>query len=794
MIQTLRPSFAHRTIRAAAAVALGTLAACAGGPATHDARESAELLQSSLPVAAAALAAGQPDVARRLYLSLAERFEEAPEPRLGLAYIAFHRGELPAAESRFVEAAERAQGRDAARAEALLGAGRAALARKRTGPARRHFEHARESARDTPSAPWIANGLAVAAALEGDYPGAGSHYAEALRTSSENPRIAANFVRMLVAAGRTDEAGRTLAARPASYWADGDDHALGRLIEDARRAAALRGEGRSPSGSALDLTCAGLGRTGARTLIDGKRPLPLRNPELEAQFALRRSLFGAPSGPSEEGVASYPELSAPTTSGAFVLRLGAWSGPRAPLPSVRCTTSRELGSPGPVPPEDEATAPPPPASSAGGDDATLPPLPAPDAVPDEGEDHAAPATLTLSLGQSRRFRLEDPATALVVAAPEVADVQLSSPTVLHIIARGVGRTTVSVHSGDRAEEQVVLVVLDLEPLRRALAEAPGLDAVQARHLPRGLVLSGEVASAEAGARALRVAVASLPEDVPIENDLRVATPQQVNLEVQIAEVSRAVTEDLGVNWEAFGIKNAERFGFRIGRFLPLGPGGDLALDAFPPTLAAGDTASTIFFGSQGPRGQFRAMIDALATAGLANVLARPNVTAVSGESASFFSGGEFPLPTGIKDGAIVFEYKKYGVLLDFVPTVIEAGRIVLTVRPEVSEPSRNQSVEVAAGVSVPVINVRRAETTVEVGDGESIVIAGLFRNTSNTVETGITGLKDVPLFGALFGKTSIRSDELELIVIVTARLVHAGIASEEGEAPPAYRRIGGYYY
>ena len=189
-----------------------------------------------------------------------------------------------------------------------------------------------------------------------------------------------------------------------------------------------------------------------------------------------------------------------------------------------------------------------------------------------------------------------------------------------------------------------------------------------------------------------------------------------------------------------------------------------------------------------------AMVDALSTAGLANVLARPNVTAVSGESASFFSGGEFPLPTGFKDGVLIFEYKKYGVLLDFVPTVVDARRIVLTVRPEVSEPSRNQSVMVIPGVTVPVINVRRAETTVEVANGESIVIAGLFRNASNTVEAGLPGLKDLPLLGLLFGTTSIRSDELELIVIVTARLVQPNASPDDTDAPPATLQADGYHY
>ena len=186
------------------------------------------------------------------------------------------------------------------------------------------------------------------------------------------------------------------------------------------------------------------------------------------------------------------------------------------------------------------------------------------------------------------------------------------------------------------------------------------------------------------------------------------------------------------------------------------------------------------------------MIDALAQAGLANVLARPSVTALSGESASFFSGGEYPLPTGFDDGVIIFEYKKYGILLDFVPTVIDSGRISLHVRPEVSEPSLNQSVQVV-GVSIPVINVRRAETTVEVANGESIVIAGLFRNSSNTREAGVPFLKDLPGLGTMFTHRSSRAEELELVVIVTARLAQPGQAAEESPAP-GRKRANGYHY
>ena len=780
--------------------ALFMLAACSGAPTRNDAPESAEMLESSLPVAAAALAAGQPEVARRLYVSLAERFEDAPEPVLGLAYIAFHGGDLPAAEEHFLEAAARARKAPPTRAEALLGAGRAALARNRTGAARKHLERARKGAESTPSAPWIANGLGVTAAIEGDYRRAESEYSVALRLLPGDPRITANLVRMLVGAGRIDDAARVRAGHPLTHWVDDDDRALLDLIERARRerrrqGAASGGEARFGA-AALHLSCTEQG--GARFDSEAAGGAPGASArEFAPGLALRRSAFGPPPALPGDGAESFGEGASSPGSG-LVLRLGDWPGPRAPLQVVRC--ERPPSEPSPfstlAKESDPQRAAPPGSLAAAGD--TEPPPSPPESEPagEEALDHSSPTTLTLSLGESTRLRLAHRATSVVVAAPEIADVQLSSPNMLHIIGKGVGRTSVSVLSGDWVEEQVVLVVVDLEPLRTVLAGEPDLEGVQARQLARGVALRGEVASAEAVDRALRLAATTLPEGTPLQNDLRITTPQQVNLEVQIAEVNRSVTEDLGVNWESFGVKNAERFGFRIGRVLPLTEGDRFGLDAFPPTLAGGDVASSLFFGSKGPLGQFRAMIDALATAGLANVLARPNVTAVSGEAASFFSGGEYPLPTGFDDGVIIFEYKKYGVLLDFVPTVVDADRIVLTVRPEVSEPSLNEAVRIV-GVEIPVINVRRAETTVEVGDGESIVIAGLFRNASNTVETGVTGLKDVPVFGTLFGKTSMRSNELELIVIVTARLVHANTLLEEDAGAPsssASRRINGYHY
>ena len=794
VLRTFTSSLAARLPRLLLAACLPALAACAGAPARNDTPDAGSLLQDSLPVAAAALGAGQLDVARRLYLSLAERFPNAPEPALGLAYIAWYSGDLAAAEEHFLNAVDLAGERRELAAEARLGAGRVALARGDHGRARQIFEDARGPSRDTPAAPWILNGLAVATSLGGDHEAADAHYAQALRISPENPRIAANRVRTLLGAGKVTDAARMHAARPGSFWEDEDGIALARLIEEARRKMALA---RTP-GTGSDSPTS----QGAASSPDRPRPAPRdaedpreRRPP-PPNLALRLSDFSlSPTGP---GPAAGAPLAPPDPS-ELVLRIADWPGPITP-PALNGRFRHEPYWPpdDPAPPSPRAHSPEPSASMPAEE-----PSPA-DEPPPAGIDGTAMAvpepppreTLTLSVGQSHRLLLARGATAVSVAAPEVADVQLLSPTELYIIGMSVGRTSVSILTGDnRHEERLVSVGLDLAPLRAALEGASDLGGVRVRPVARGVALGGETASAQDADRALRIAAATLPEGVPIENELRIAGPQQVNLEVQIAEVNRSVTENLGVSWEAFRFRGPEVFGVRIGRLATAGvPGATPTPFEFPPLAVNESVAPSLAAGRQTARTRIGAMIDALSTAGLANVLARPNVTAVSGESASFFSGGEFPLPSGFDNGVLTFEYKKYGVLLDFVPTVVESGRIVLTVRPEVSEPSLTRAITVVPGVDVPVINVRRAETTVEMADGESIVIAGLFRNNSNTVEAGVPVLKDVPLLGALFGNTTTRSDELELIVIVTARLVQAIVARNDTLAPAAGRRASGFRY
>ena len=828
--RTSRSLLASRLRTAAAVFSLASLAACANWPAQNDTRDTADLLRISLPVAAAALAAGQLNVARRLYLSLSERFDHAPEPFLGLGYIAFQSDDSVAAERYFLQAAERAADAPALQAEALLAAGRTALVQGKARAARRHFRSAQAPGQDTLSAAWIANGLAVTSALDTDYAAAETHYAEALRLSSGNPRIAANFIRMLVAAGRIDDAARAYAQHPPSHWPDDDGAALSHLIDESRRQRRVQALARpravSPDAAAADESRAqrdaASGQTGhdtsprrtsgaAPARLEGEVPSLEVSRPLDPDLAMRLYLSDALPVQGGESAGLSAEI-APRDRSGLMFHLDRWPDPPTP-PEQNATGSGAVApasepaarqshttapAPEPEAPQSDSAA---PASALSGPERPTAPSPSatatsgaalPHPLPESGApaltslDHSPPTTLTLTLGQSRRLHLERDATTVLVASPEVADVQLLAPNVLYVIGKGIGRTSVAVlDENERIEERVVAVVLDLEPLRTILAGEPDLHGVRARRLSRGMALTGEVPSAASADRALRLAAGALPEGVQIENELQIAAPQQVNLEVQIAEVHRSVTEDLGVNWEAFRIRGDEVFGFQIGR----------VIDGFPPTAVGGQLSPAFSFGRDTGNTRIGAMIDALATAGLANVLARPNLTAVSGESASFFSGGERPLPTGYdsKTETILFEYKKVGVLLDFVPTVVDSGRILLTVRPEVSEPDASQPLAIGP-VLLPVINVRRAETTVEVGDGESIVIAGLFSNRSSTTESGLPGLKDVPLLGLLFGTTSVRSNELELIVIVTARLVQAYETPGDTSAPAATLQANGYHY
>ena len=246
----------------------------------------------------------------------------------------------------------------------------------------------------------------------------------------------------------------------------------------------------------------------------------------------------------------------------------------------------------------------------------------------------------------------------------------------------------------------------------------------------------------------------------IDNRLVVDTPLTVNLRVRVVEVARTVTRQLGINWAAATSKFAG--GFVTGVSIV-----DRVTDVTNPP-------DTILAGYQGANGSVNAIIDALAQNQLAVILAEPNLTAQSGEIASFLAGGEYPIPVAEQNGTISIEYKQYGVSLAFVPTVLSANRISLKVRPEVSELTTQGAVSISNGtltLSVPALTVRRADTTVELGSGQSFAIAGLLSDTSTQNARGLPYLGELPVLGPLFRSTAFQRGQTELVIIVTPYLV-----------------------
>ena len=386
---------------------------------------------------------------------------------------------------------------------------------------------------------------------------------------------------------------------------------------------------------------------------------------------------------------------------------------------------------------------------------------------------AEAATLDLMVGEVRTLVLPGSAQSAVVADPKVADVQVPSPSRLFLFAKAPGRSTVqALGAGGRVLASYEVAVLpDVARLRQELAEVPGASVSLAG---TAVVLDGDVATPIAAAQAQALALAAAggkPEGVI--NRLRVTASSQVNLRVRVAEVSRTLAREIGFNFDIFGTVGGFNLGVATGRNI---------VSAAGELVRAPGGASSFGLTRRTDSLDMNAVIDALEEEGLVSILVEPNLTARSGETASFLSGGEFPIPVNQNLNNVVVEFKRFGVALDFTPTVLDGGRISLKVRPEVSELNEAASVEIR-DIRVPGLSVRRAETTVDLASGQSFAIAGLLRaNASNNVRS-VPLLGDIPVLGALFRSTRFQRQETELVIIVTPYLVEPAASPAELAIP-----------
>ena len=375
-------------------------------------------------------------------------------------------------------------------------------------------------------------------------------------------------------------------------------------------------------------------------------------------------------------------------------------------------------------------------------------------------------TLTLSQNTGTLVRLSSPMSDVFVANEQIADVQVRSSTQLYVYGKTSGETTVYATGANGKVVYAANVRVGTnagsvgEMLRLAMPEAN----IQATPMNNLVLLTGTVAQPNDVEEAQRLVQAYVGEGTQVVSRLRSATPLQVTLKVKIAEVSRTLLKSIGVNLlaESGGI------GIMQGQGIFLPPPGEVSETG--PQVLRNVIGSTLFGQGKLFGIDVLSSLDLAETDGLVTTLAEPNLTALSGETASFLAGGEFPIPVSQSLGSVAIEYKQYGVSLAFTPIVLADGRISMRVRPEVSELSAEGSIRLN-GFDVPALTTRRAETTVELGSGQSFMLAGLLRNTNTNNIDKAPFLGDLPILGALFRSTSFRRQESELVIIVTPYLV-----------------------
>ena len=379
-------------------------------------------------------------------------------------------------------------------------------------------------------------------------------------------------------------------------------------------------------------------------------------------------------------------------------------------------------------------------------------------------------TLTLSQNTGTLVRLGSPMSDVFVANDSIADVQVRSSTQLYVFGKSAGETTV--YATDRSGRVVYAANVRIgtnagsvgEMLRLAMPEA----SIQATPMNNLVLLTGTVASPNDVEEAQRLVQAYVGEGTQVVSRIRSATPLQVMLKVKIAEVSRSLVKEIGVNLLASGNNLSVLQGEGI--FLP--PAGtvpEAGKDATGQIIRA-VTGTTIGLQKSLLGLDIISRLQLSEADGLVTTLAEPTLTALSGETASFLAGGEFPVPISSSLGTVTVEYKQYGVGLAFTPIVLADGRISMRVRPEVSELSNEGSVKFGDFV-IPALVTRRSETTVELGSGQSFMIAGLLRNTNSNDVNKAPFLGDLPILGALFRSTKYRRAETELVIVVTPYLV-----------------------
>src|SRR5438445_6077192 len=387
--------------------------------------------------------------------------------------------------------------------------------------------------------------------------------------------------------------------------------------------------------------------------------------------------------------------------------------------------------------------------------------------------------LALGIGKSVVIDLPRDIKDVLVADPKIANAVIRSPQRAYIIGEAVGQTNVVFFDSDGLQVAAydIAVKRDLNGVRAALRQT--LPGIQIEGVGGSVILTGSVSGPIEAQQAGGLAARLVGSADKVVNGIVVRGRDQVMLKVTVAEVRRDIVKQMGVDLSA-----SMASGTTIVKFNNTNP-----FTASSGPLVPGNGLATSF----GSMPSVQATLRAMESAGVVRTLAEPNLTAISGESATFISGGEFPIPTGVTcqtttGGAIgncvqTVSYKKFGISLNFTPVVLSEGRISLRVMTEVSEVSTENSLTGGAGgTTIPSIKTRRAETTLEIPSGGAMAMAGLIQEQTKQAVNGLPGLSQLPVLGTLFRSRDYINNQTELMVLVTPYVVRA-VAQQELSRP-----------
>jgi pilus assembly protein CpaC len=373
-----------------------------------------------------------------------------------------------------------------------------------------------------------------------------------------------------------------------------------------------------------------------------------------------------------------------------------------------------------------------------------------------------PETISIPLNKANLIRLSEPIRDVVIANPEIADVIVKTPTDVYIIGKSLGLTNVFLISenGQVARHILIAVESDIDAARKAIKALLTNGNIDVKGIGDSIVLTGTVPSPRESADAVAVARRFVKDDSNVINMLRIMKDLQVVLKVRVAEMSRSTVKNLSSS-STFSrlIKN---------RTISLA-----TASIFPADVIPAATGSVTFnkFGLRDTA------FTALEQQGLVKTLAEPALTAISGETANFLAGGEIPTPSGVDNsGNLIVEFKEFGVALSFTPVVLDKNQISLRISTEVSRQSDENKLVLPFGtadqtVDVLGISIRRAESTVNLASGTSMMIAGLLERNETNVIDGTPLLKDIPILGALFRSEAFQRNYTELVIIVTPYII-----------------------